>query len=207
MKLKRKDLDKKISASIKKELKKYKLKSRGGIYYKKIGQYFIYMHIGATGVENDIVRIRGYVKPYIIDDIFWEVFNMESNSNEPIGLRANAAYKVDGFEAFYNDVKYGDVESLGDVANELIGKCYEYLEQTVESFEGFEDFLSFSKSSDKNQLYDYNLVDMLLLINTGKYKEAKSIAKNLIAKHEYGRFINEEKNIYEYIVDYCNSHI
>lgn len=66
---------------------------------------------------------------------------MESNSNEPIGLRANGAYKVDGFEAFYNDVKYGDVESLGDVANELIGKCYEYLEQTVESFEGFEDFL------------------------------------------------------------------
>ncbi|MEM5671331.1 hypothetical protein AAHB54_03200 [Bacillus cereus] len=67
------------------------------------------------------------------------------------------------------------------------------MEQTVESFEGFDDFLSFSKSSDKNQLYDCNLVDMLLLINTGKYKEAKSIAKNLIEKHEYGRFINEEK--------------
>lgn len=58
------------------------------------------MHIGATGLENDIVRIRGYVKPYITDDIFGEVFNMESNSNEPIGLRANGAYKVDGFEAF-----------------------------------------------------------------------------------------------------------
>ena len=69
------------------------------------------------------------------------------------------------------------------------------MEQTVESFEGFEDFLSFSKSSDKNQLYDYNLVDMLLLINTGKYKEAKKYCKNLIEKHEYGRFINEEKNI------------
>ena len=69
MKLKRKDLDKRISASIKK-IEKYKLKSRGGIYYKKIGQYFIYMHIGATGLENDIVRIRGYVKPYITDDIF-----------------------------------------------------------------------------------------------------------------------------------------
>lgn len=45
MKLKRKDLDKRISASIKKELKKYKLISRGGIYYKKIGQYFIYICI------------------------------------------------------------------------------------------------------------------------------------------------------------------
>ena len=57
------------------------------------------MHIGATGLENDIVRIRGYVKPYITDDILGS-FNMESNSNEPIGLRANGAYKVDGFEAF-----------------------------------------------------------------------------------------------------------
>ncbi|EJQ45435.1 hypothetical protein IEE_02316 [Bacillus cereus BAG5X1-1] len=207
MKLKRKDLDKMISASIKEDLKKYKLKSRGGIYYKKIGQYFIYMYIGATGVENDIVRIRGYMKPYITDDIFWEVFNMKSNSNEPIGLRANGAYKVDGFEAFYSDVKYDDVENLGDVAKELIGKCYEYLEKTVECFENYDDFLSFSKPSNKNQLYDYNLVDMLLLINTRKYTEAKSIAKNLIEKHEYGRFINEEKNIYEYIVDYCNRHI
>ena len=196
-----------ISTSIKEDLKKYKLKSRGGIYYKKIRQYFIYMHIGVTGMENDIVRIRGYVKPYIIDDIFWEVFNMKSNSNEPIGLRANGAYKVDGFEDFYNDVKYGDVESLRDVSKELIGKCYEDLEETVNHFKKFDEFLHFSKSSGKNQLYDYNLFDMLLLINARKYKEAKSIATNLIKKHEYGRFSNEGKNIYEYIVDYCNKHI
>ena len=80
------------------------------------------------------------------------------------------------------------------------------MEQTVESFEGFEDFLSFSKSSDKNQLYDYNLVDMLLLINTGKYKEAKSIAKNLIENTNMEDLLMK-KNIYEYIVDYCNRYI
>ena len=48
---------------------------------------------------------------------------------------------------------------------------------------------------------------MLLLIKAEKYKEVRDIATKLIQKHEYARFSNEGKCIYEYIVDYCNKHI
>ena len=37
------------------------------------------------------------VKPFIMDDIFWAVFHMKENSQQPIGLRADGAFTVDAF--------------------------------------------------------------------------------------------------------------
>ncbi|WP_255387560.1 hypothetical protein [Listeria sp. ILCC792] len=204
LKAKRKEVDKIIIASTKEDVKLYKLKLKGGILYKKLGDYFIYLRLNVTGMNNDILRVRGNIKPFVSDDIFWEVFNMQSNIDEPMSLRANGAFKVDGFEAFYEDSEFKSLESLQTLSKELLNKSYKYLEQLVFSFNNYNDFLDFTKTQTKEQLYDYDLVNMLLLIYKKEYTDAKENAVKCMENNKYGRFNNEGKYIYEYIVDYCN---
>ncbi|WP_156793239.1 hypothetical protein [Fictibacillus macauensis] len=53
MEPKTKDLDKIVRFSIKEDLKKLKIKSRGGIYFKRIEQYFIYIYIYISEMQNE----------------------------------------------------------------------------------------------------------------------------------------------------------
>ncbi len=207
LKVKRKELDKIIVDSIRADMKSNKLKSKGGVLYRRLGDYFIYIRFSVTGINNDILRARGNIKPFVSDDIFWEVFNVQSNIDEPMSLRANGAFKVDGFEAFYEDAEFKSLESLQTLSKELFEKSYKYLEQLVISFNSYNDFLDFTKAQTKKQLYDFDLTNMLLQIYEKNYKDAKENAIRCMENNKYGRFSNEGKYIYEYIVDYCNKFI
>lgn len=136
-------------------------------------------------MENDYLEFRGLIKLYIVDDIFWEVFDMASNSNEPIGLRANGAFVVDGYQATLKKQNFEDTQELEEASrNLLIAGCAE-LESYIQNFDSYADFLSFSQSHRESKLYGYDLMNMLLLINDKKYSEAKSIAEDLISKREF----------------------
>ena len=96
----------KIDKQLKKELKKVQrnaakkiqLKSRDWAYFNKVGDYLVSYRINIDFPDNEFrVIVSPYIKPYIIDDIFWEVFDMASNSQEPMSLRAVGAFTVDKF--------------------------------------------------------------------------------------------------------------
>lgn len=206
MKVNKKTLDKKLKDVIKPYAKEYKLKTRGITLFKKINDYFIYITISISGMNQEKIAITGYIKPLIIDDLFWEVFQMPDNSKEPIGLRANGAFKVDGLTVFSKNMEYKDIDSIDEMAKTLLEECYVEITNLVNQFDSIHDFLVYSEKIENKILYDYNLVKMLLLINDKKYIEAKEEAEKQIKSDKYGRFKNEGKFIYEHIVDYCNLH-
>lgn len=207
MKLNRNSLNKMIVDSIRMDMKGYQLKSRGCSLYKKAGSYFIDMVIGVSGMKSEKIKIVGYVKPYMIDDIFWEVFHMPENSKEPMGLRANGAFKVDPLEVFSKAVEYGEVKHIQMIAKELLSECHEGILNVIAGFERFDDFLLFAGEGKENTLFDYDLVNMLLLIQDNRYEEAKTIAERQMLNKKYGRFQNEGKFIYEWIIEYCSLRI
>ncbi|MFV0393152.1 MAG: hypothetical protein ACK5LC_01965 [Coprobacillaceae bacterium] len=206
MKVNKKFLDKELQNAIKPIVKEYKLKSRGITLFKEIDDYFIYITISISGMKKEKIAITGYIKPFIIDDLFWKVFNMSNNSNEPISLRANGAFKIDGLTVFSKNIEYEEIENIPNLSKELLRECYNKIVDLTNKFSNVNEFLVYSEKVEKKVLYDYNLVKMLLLINEEKYVEAKGIAEEQIKNHKYGRFQNEGKFIYDHIVDYCNLH-
>lgn len=207
MKLNRNSLNKILLNSIQIDKKEYKLKSRGCSLYKKVDDYFVDIMISISGMQQEYIAVNGFVKPYIIDDIFWEVFHMSDNGKESMGLRANGAFKVDSLNVFSSTVIYGEIENIGTLAKKLLFQCHEEILNVIKQFKSFDDFLIFANNREKKMLFDYNLVTMLLLINEKKYGEARMTAEEMIANGKYGRFKNEGKYIYEHIVDYCNDKI
>lgn len=210
-----------VSKELKKELKKVQgkvakklqLKSRDWAYFKKVGNYFIIHRIGIGFQTGSFaMNVKTQVKPYIIDDIFWEVFDMASNSQEPMSLRAVGAFTVEGLslpdKVAKEDWKMEDLdlEKVESKVFEVLSEAHEEALKIITSFSDFEDFYAYTVENGPS-LVGYDLIGMLLMIHREQYAEALQMAEGLIAKGKHGKFQNKSKWINEYIVDYCKERL
>ena len=207
----------KIDKQLKKELKKVQrnaakkvqLKSRDWAYFNKVGDYLVSYRININFPDNEFrLTIDPYIKPYILDDIFWEVFDMASNSQEPMSLRAVGAFTVDSLSLPYRMVKEDwtmeglDLEKVESKVFEVLSEVHEEVVKLISGFDSFEDFYAYTVENGPS-LVGYDLIGMLLMIHREQYAEALQMAEDLIAKRKFGGFNNKSKWINEYIVDYC----
>mgnify|MGYP000981383796 FL=1 len=207
----------KIDKQLKKELKKVQrnaakklqLKSRDWAYFNKVGDYLVSYMIDIDFPDNEFrLTIDPYIKPYIFDDIFWEVFDMASNSQEPMSLRAVGAFTVDSLSLPYKMFKEEwtmediDLEKVETKVFEVFSETHEEVLKLINSFSTFEDFYAYAVENSPNPAR-HDLMGMLLMIHREQYAEALQMAEDLIAKRKFGGFNNKSKWINEYIVDYC----
>ena len=210
-----------VSKELKKELKKVQrnaakelqLKSRDWAYFNKVGDYLVSYMIDIDFPDNVFrLTIDPYIKPYIIDDIFWEVFDMESNSQESMSLQAVGAFTVDTFSLptkiaeedwTMEDI---DLEKVETKVFEVLSKVHEEVLKLINSFSTFEDFYTYVVENAPIPAH-YDLMGMLLIIHREQYADALRMAEDLIAKRKLGKFQNKSKWINEYIVDYCKEKI
>ena len=207
----------KIDKQLKKELKKaqrnaakkLQLKSRDWAYFNKVGDYLVSYMIDIDFPDNEFrLTIDPYIKPYIFDDIFWEVFDMASNSQEPMSLRAVGAFTVDSLSLPYKMFKEEwtkediDLEKVETKVFEVLSETHEEVLKLINSFSTFEDFYAYAVENSPNPAR-HDLMGMLLMIHREQYAEALQMAEDLIAKRKFGGFNNKSKWINEYIVDYC----
>lgn len=204
MKVTRKELDKHIKIAVKDTMKEYGYKIRGSMLYKKSGDYFISILLVATGINNNLINAIGNVKPYFLDDIFWEVFQMPENSEEPMSLRANGAFTVKGLQV-YNQHK--EIESYDDVegyVKELMRECDAVIDAVISQVgTDFRKFISYSKGITKPGLYKPELAEMLLEIKEKNYQAARKLAIYEMEIGNYGNLENQGKDIYEHVVHFC----
>lgn len=208
-----KQLNKELKQSIRSAAKRLKLKSRSERFFDKVGDYLVKYMIDINFPDNKFrLIIRPYIKPYIIDDIFWEVFDMASNSQEPMSLRAVGAFTVDTFSLPTKIAKEDwtmedlDLEKVETKFFEVLSKVHEEVLKLINSFSTFEDFYTYVVGNAPNPAR-HDLMGMLLMIHREQYAEALQMAEGLIANRKLGKFQNKSKWINEYIVDYCKEKI
>ena len=207
----------KIDNQLKKELKKVQrnaakklqLKSRDWAYFNKVGDYLVIYMMDIAFPDNEFrLKISPYIKPYIFDDIFWEVFDMASNSQEPMSLRAVGAFTVDSLSLPYKMFKEEwtmediDLEKVESKVFEVLSEVHEEVLKLINSFPTFEDFYVYAVENGPS-LVGYDLIGMLLMVHREQYAEALQMAEDLIENRKHGKFQNKGKWINEYIVDYC----
>lgn len=208
-----KQLNKELKQSIRSAAKRLKLKSRSERFFDKVGDYLVKYMIDINFPDNKFrLIIRPYIKPYIFDDIFWEVFDMASNSQEPMSLRAVGAFTVDTFTLPTKIAEEDwtmedlDLEKVETKVFEVLSETHEEVSKLINSFSTFEDFYTYVVENASNPAH-HDLMGMLLMIHREQYAEALQMAEGLIAKRDFGDFQNKSKWINEYIVDYCKEKI
>ena len=204
-----KQLEKDLKQAVRNAAKRLKFKSRSKNVFDKVGDYFVHYMIDINFPDNKFrLIIRPYIKPYIFDDIFWEVFDMASNSQEPMSLRAVGAFTVDTFTLPTKIAEENwtmeelDLEKVETKVLEVLSETHEEVLKLIDGFLTFEDFYAYAVENSPNPA-GHDLMGMLLMIHREQYQEALQMAEDLIAKRDFGDFQNKSKWINEYIVDYC----
>ncbi|MDL2211256.1 hypothetical protein LJB88_00045 [Erysipelotrichaceae bacterium OttesenSCG-928-M19] len=190
------DLKKRIKSSI----KETNFKFRDYLIYFVEDDYIYYSMLYIT------VKEKGYeilttvdAKPFEIDNIFWEIFNMPENKDEPASLRAIGAFtilplEIGEFKLFCDDIS-------ADYSVEMLEGIKDIIIKFNTRYENDND--AFYKLVDNENYIDRDLVKMLYLIKQEKYQEALDIVTVLLDNYEYGKFRDDKKSINEYIRDYC----
>jgi len=130
------ELNKKDTSIRKNVAKKFGWKQSSYVNWKVEGGYYFYLiHLNCYG------EATLYVKPLYIDDLWWDVFEMSSNKKEPMSLRGNGAFALDG-------VRIMETPDLFDIRAEEseyeLEKIQKYSDEVVEKiwdnvFQQFDD--------------------------------------------------------------------
>ncbi len=124
------ELNKKDTLIRKNVSKKYRWKQSSCINWKVEGGYYFYLvHL------NCYSEATLYVKPLYIDDLWWDVFEMSSNKKEPMSLRGNGTFSLDGVKILKTpdlfDIRTNErgaeyeLEKIQKYSNEDIGILFE----------------------------------------------------------------------------------
>lgn len=202
-----KQFEKEMQNIIKKQAKQQGYNVISNCIYKKIDRYFAYSVFWVQRIENQYkLFFRMNIKSYDYDDLFWNVFNMKDNINSKDSLRANGAYACPAIQWMEKSYEVERAESSKEVVLNAILDFQNEIETFILNInEIYCDFDSYIlKQSD---ISDEKLMKMLANISKGNYIVARDTAVNEIQNGNRGGYRNEGKDIYEYIVKYCEGQL
>lgn len=197
-----KELKKEAMKQLKILAKKHNIKTIGGFIYKKQDNLFFWMIVSLAYYENRYT-IYGEIqaKPYCLDELFWDIFGMEDNKNQPDSLRANGAYVAPSVKFDSIDIKIESKEELEDICNELLNEFNKKVQCFLNIVTDKESYYNYI-----NEEVDYEnreLLYILLEIQQCNYNRALEMIERELYAKKTGGFIAGDKNIYEFAKEYC----
>lgn len=163
------------------------------LYQKRNGLFFDCMiSISVTEDNECICSSLERLKPMWIDDLLWELLDMESNKKEPDSLRAVGAFAVYGAPVYEKRTVLK--EWTEDELLKIVTGYIDHFSDSIESADNtlFEEMLS--------KGYHGELRTALYFIKNKEYQKVLDVVGD-----ESGCFTNGSLNIYDAIRDYCRS--
>lgn len=141
-------------------------------------------------------------KPYFFDDLFWEIFGMSSNKNEPMSLRCIGAFTCPREKICWIEEKRQSIEELSKAIDEIFKKndalTNEFTLRIKKNYKAYEErFLDYPEDESHG-----TLLKVLANIYIKDYRNALDI----LSRHTKtnGGFVNGNKSIFECCWDYCS---
>lgn len=200
-----KSIEKALIKEFKAVAKTFKYKSISNSLYKKDNDFFMHTVYFAAYKDNALkFTVWNYVKTYKSDNLFWTIFDMRDNISEKDSLRANGAYTMPSYKSSDYSLEIQEVTNLHEICKCLMKKIVvgydEFLNSLSRDAKKFNCFLL-----EQNGYLREDLIKMIANIELQNLKKAKEIAEIEIDKGNRGGFRNNDKDIYQYILEYCQS--
>ena len=179
-----------------------------GTLFKNVDGFFLCPFWNIWNEDGKLTFIfRVDIKPYEYDNIFWTAFDMESNITDKESVRAIGAFACRTFEIC---VKHFEINPEEGITDEFIRAALDSVEKEYDEFmcSVDNDVNKFSQKMIDQSGYHYEeLIKMVANMHLKRYKVALDLAIEEIRNKKRGGFANGDKNIYEYIRDYCEEKI
>lgn len=194
-----KEIEKKL---LKPVSKRHGYKNISGIPYRVCDEFLYTIYIST--MHNEI-RLVINVKPLVIDNIFWEAFDMkEEAEKQPFSFHVIAAFVPHSHWLEDWRLPISSVEQAEAVLEQAFTETDSKIAMYCEQIKTIQDFKKLLQGSEHINQLNCILCDIAI----GDYKEALAKTKGELSKGHRGGFASiEGGDIYEYVQRYCESHL
>ncbi|MEG0314849.1 MAG: hypothetical protein RR646_06280 [Erysipelotrichaceae bacterium] len=198
-----KQIEKALIKELKTASKTFNYKAISNSLYKEDNNFFVHCVYFATYIDNALkLTVWNYVKTYESDNLFWTIFDMKDNIGEKDSLRANGAYTMPSFKIGEYSLKIEDTTDLNEASKNFIKKIAmkndDFIDSLSRNTKKFDCYLL-----EQSGYLREELIKMIANIELKNLRDAKEMAEGEIVKGNRGGFRNNDKDIYEYILEYC----
>ena len=200
-------LRKEYEALINKQLfkptaKQFGFKIISGSAYRKEGDW---LYIVDMFVRYDSLLVKIGVKSLLLDELFWEIFEMKAEvAKKPLSFHINAAFVPYSLTFREWITPFTGIEHTAEVLEQAFTECRSVIAQGLESIQSISDYRELLMQ--KNHVNMLNV--MLCDIAEERYTQALAKAEQELASGQSGGFVTMEKgDIYNYIVRYCQERL
>lgn len=200
-KIEKKELLKFTSNKVKEVAKKEKFRVVSNCIYKTVEEYFIFaVYWIEINKNSSKIYLRMNIKEYNYDNIFWNIFHMYNNISSKDSLRAIGAFSCPSFQ--WAEKEYIlDINNAEECMQRVFQDFNDEINEIIKKITIYGDFSAFILLQD-NILGD-PILKCIAYISQENYFNAENLAYNKIKEGESSGYINEGKDLYEFIVKYC----
>jgi hypothetical protein len=199
-----KKAEKDLNKLIKLSARQHDYKSISNSLYKKIDGFFVHsIYFGKYTEKGLTLVVWNCIKTYQADDLFWTIFDMKSNIGQRDSLRANGAFVAPSLKISENVFEISKVTNLDKMSHEISNTIAQEHNNFIQSFSGETQEYNRHLLNSNGYLRE-KLMKMLANIELQDYERAKMMAGEEIAEGNRGGYQNNDKDIYQYILEYCD---
>lgn len=152
--------------------------------------------------SHNSIRIVIEVKPVIIDEVFWTVFEMkEEASKKPFSFHVNAAFAPRSFWLEEWKIPVMEIEEADTVLEKAFVEIDEKIAGYCEQLKTIQDFKELVQSHEPVNYLNCILCD----IAEGNFESALTKVEEELSNNHSGGFASpKDGDIYDYVKRYCN---
>ena len=179
------ELEKYLEQKTKEIYKAFHLKKKDYLFYLVKGGMFYSVMLS---MNQDCLQADFCAKPFWLDDLLWEILEMEDNAKAPVSLRGIGAFTI---QSKIREKTY----AASDTAqiDEIVERVFAELVELSESY-GEEAF----EAECKSIAYQQEVIEVIVLIHSGEYEKALDLCQ----RKKIGYFGDVDRGFSELAADY-----
>lgn len=197
-------MSKALETTIKKTSKENGYKTISGLIYKFIGDFVYIGIISAYPVDSGkMLTATLYFKPHILDQLFWEIFEVDEAKKMPLSFHVNGAITIPSVDALSFKEPVLSVENIAAAYKNILVKLEDQialLEQTVQDLDAFRVY--------SNGQPCYPFMSILISIHDKHYDKALALIQTEVENHKSSGFLDSNgRDFYDYAKAYCENRL
>lgn len=176
----------------------------GGDWLWKGFNDFLVHSVYFVTYKEDMIQLTvwNYIKTYQADNLFWAIFDMEENIKQRDSLRANGAYTVPSLKISERSLDIKELKDVEEASYTMVKFVSNEHDDFMKSVCGNSKIFNQYLLKQTGYLRE-ELIKMIANIELQNIEVAKQMVQEEIQKGNRSGFRNNNKDIYEYILEYC----
>lgn len=199
-----KEASKALEGVIKKKSKAYGYKTISGMVYLFDGAFVYVALMSVFPVDfGKKITIKLCYKPHVLDEVFWDIFEVVEAIKMPKSFHVNGAFTVPLMEAGTWKVPVDNIDRIDDIFDSITIEMERQIDSLKQNVPDLESFIKHTKQERNGVFYS-----VLANVHQKQFSDALKLILSALDKKDTSPFLDSSgKSFYDYAKKYCEERL